>query len=167
MAYRPSFAGFELNVGSALGGLFPASFQAALIGSGLMLVWFMGEAAIVSGAPDPAFLFVAIPLLGLVAIFIITIATVTCALYIALVGVPLASLLGRRLETPTGLVVAGLAALLAGFGATAMFPARPPFSAPDWQYSAMVLAYALPAGLLYRRAVLTARQISPFAEPAA
>ena len=165
MTYRPAHAGFELNAGSALAGVLPASFLAAVIGSGLTLAWLAVAAWIADGLPDPLTLLKYVLAMAMVAILPIIIATVFCAIYVGLVGVPLAALLGRRLETPLGLVVAIGAAVLAGGAATAAFGVRPLFSTPDWQFSLMVFAYALPAGLFYRRAVLTARRLSRFAEP--
>ena len=167
MAYRPIHAGFDLNAGSAFAGVLPASFQAAVIGSGLTLAWIGATAVIANGLPDPI---VALQMaLGalMVAILPIIIATVFCAIYIAVVGVPIAAFLGGRLDTPAGLAVAVGAALVAGLAAMAAFGFRPLFGEVDWQFALMVFAYALPAGLLYRRAVLNARLLSPFADPAA
>ncbi len=167
MAYRPSYAGFDLNAGSAFAGVLPASFQAAVIGTGLTLAWIAATAVIAKGLPDPI---VALQMaLGglMVAILPIIIATVFCAIYIGVVGVPIAALFGARLDTPAGLAVAIGAALATGLAAMVVFGFRPLFGEVDWQFALMVFAYALPAGLLYRRAVLAARQISPFAEPPA
>ena len=48
-----------------------------------------------------------------------------------------------------------------------MFGGWPLFGEADWLFALMVFAYALPAGLLYRRAVLDARMLNPFVDPAA
>jgi hypothetical protein len=167
VAYRPSFAGFELNAGSALAGVLPASFQAAMIGSGLLLAWLGILAAMTDGPPDPLFMLQLIPGVIVAGFFTVIVATAFCAFYIGLVGLPLAALLGQRLDSPFGLALAVLAALSAGIAAMAVFGVWPLFDTPDWQFAVLVLAYAVPAGLLYRRAVLTARQISPFAAAAA
>jgi hypothetical protein len=167
VAYRPSHAGFDLNAGSAFAGVLPASFQAAVIGSGLTLAWIAAAAVIADGLPDPI---VALQMaLGglMVAILPIIIATVLCAIYIGVVGVPIAALLGARLDTPAGLAVAVGAALATGLAAMVVFGFRPLFGEVDWPFALMVFAYALPAGLLYRRAVIDARMLNPFADPAA
>jgi hypothetical protein len=165
MAYRPSHAKFDLNAGSAFAGVLPASFQAAVIGSGLTLAWIAAAAVIADGLPDPVIaLQMALGLLA-VAIIPIIIATVLCATYIGVVGVPIAALLGARLDTPTGLAVAVGAALATGLAAMVVFGFRPLLGEVDWQFALMVFAYALPAGLLYRRAVINARQLNPFADP--
>ena len=164
MAYRPSVAGFELDAGSALGGVLPASFQAAVIGSGLLLAWVAIAAVIASGWPDPVFVAKIIPGVVIAGMFAIIIATVLCAFYIGLVGVPLAALLGKRLGSPLGFAVAAASAFMTGVAANAIFGVWPLFDTPDWQFALLVFAYALPAGLLYRRSVLTARQFSRFAE---
>lgn len=164
MGYRPSFAGFELNAGSAIAGVLPASFQAAAIGSGLTLAWLAIAAVIAEGLADPLFVLKIIPGVIVAGVIAIIIATVLCAFYIGLVGAPLAALLGQRLDTRFGLALAVLSAVITAIVALAAFGLWPLFDTPDWQFALLVFAYALPAGLLYRRAVLTARQFSPFAE---
>ena len=167
MAYRPSHAGFDLNAGSAFAGVLPASFQAAVIGSGMTLAWIAAAGVMADGLPSPVFaLQMALGALA-VAFIPIIIATVLCAIYIGVVGVPIAALLGARLNTPAGLAVAVGAALATGLAAMVVFGFRPLFGEVDWQFALMVFAYALPAGLLYRRAVLIARMLNPFADPAA
>lgn len=167
MAYRPIHAGFDLNAGSAFAGVLPASFQAAVIGSGLTLAWIGATALIANGLPNPVLALQMALATIMVAFIPIIIATVFCAIYIGVVGVPIAALLGARLDTPTGLAVAVGAALATGLAAMAVFGFRPLFGEVDWPFALMVFAYALPAGLLYRRAVLNARLLGPFAEPVA
>ena len=167
MGYRPSFAGFELNTGSALAGVLPASFQAAVIGSGLALAWLAIAAVIAEGLADPLFVLKIIPGVIVAGVIAIIIATVLCEFYIGLVGAPLAALLGQRLDSRFGLALAVLSAVITAIVALAAFGLWPLFDTPDWQFALLVFAYALPAGLLYRRAVLTSRQFSPFARIAA
>lgn len=164
MPYRPSFPGFELNAGSAIAGVFPASFQAAMLTSFLVV-----SMTLVSGFTEVAryemedALYV-IPGFVLLMLLVTTVATVFCALHIALVGVPLAWLLGQRLDTPAGLAISSVAALASALVVCAVFGAWPFGTAETWPFTALVAAYALPSGLLYRRAVLAARSFSPFAE---
>ena len=167
MAYRPSHAGFELNAGSAFAGVFPASFQAAVIGSGLTLAWAAVDGVLTEGLPAPLMVLQMILAAMIVAIIPVIVATVACAFYIGIVGVPLAALLGARLGTPLGLAVALGAALVTGLAAMVAFGGWPMSGEAGWLFALMVFAYALPAGLLYRRAVIDARLISPFAAPAA
>jgi hypothetical protein len=145
----------------------PASFQAAVIGSGLTLAWIAAAAVIADGLPDPVLALQMTLATIMVAFIPIIVATVFCAIYIGVVGVPIAAWLGARLETPTGLAVAVGAALATGLAAMAIFGFRPLLGEVDWQFALMVFAYALPAGLLYRRAVLNARLLSPYAGAAA
>jgi hypothetical protein len=164
VAYRPSSAGFELNAGSALAGVFPASFQAAAVGSTLTLVWLLLAGLIDEGLSFAALSFWAIP--GLLFMMLVTtiIGTAFCAFYIAIVGVPVAWLLGRRLAAPLGLGVAVCLAVLAGAVLGSTFWAAPVFGDDGWLFALIVMAYALPAGLFYRQAVLTARSLNPYAE---
>lgn len=135
-----------------------------MIGSGLLLVWIAAAGILTEGLPDFLFVLKLIPGVGLAAITTIIIATVFCAFYISLVGLPLAALLGHRLDSLFGLSVAVLASVLAAIAVTGAFGVWPMFGTPDWQFAVLVAGYALPAGLLYRRAVIGARQINPFAE---
>ena len=121
-------------------------------------------AVIAEGLADPLFVLKIIPGVIVAGVIAIIIATVLCAFYIGLVGAPLAALLGQRLDTRFGLALAVLSAVITAIVALAAFGLWPLFDTPDWQFALLVFAYALPAGLLYRRAVLTARQFSPFAE---
>jgi hypothetical protein len=167
VAYRPSHAGFDLAAGSAFAGVLPASFQAAVIGSGLTLAWIAATALIANGLPDPVLALQMALATLMVAFLPIIVATVFCAIYIGVVGVPIAALLGAQLDTPTGLAVAVGAALATGLAAMVVFGFRPLLGEVDWQFALLVFAYALPAGLLYRRAVINARLLSPFADSAA
>jgi len=162
--YRPSFAGFELNAGSALAGIFPASFQAAAVGSALTLVAFLLAGLIDEGMAFAAVSFWAIPGLLFWMLITTTIGTAFCAFYIAIVGVPVAWLLGRRLAAPLGLGVAVCLAVLAGAVLGSAFWASPVFGDGGWLFALIVMAYALPAGLFYRRAVLMSRSLSPYAD---
>jgi len=164
MAYRPSLAGFELNTGSALAGLFPASFKAAAIGSAFTLLAIFADALTDEHFSLGGLSIWIIPGLIFFMLVAISIATAFCAFYVGLVGVSLAALLGHRLGTRLGLAVSVGAALLAGLVAVAVFGFRTPPGELDWPLALIVLPYALPAGLLYRRAVIDARCISPFAE---
>lgn len=167
LSYRPSFARFELNAGSALAGVLPASFQAAALGS--FLVATVAVLAFLAEAPKfnlvealsmvPGFL--------MIALMMTTVATVVCALHVALVGVPLAWLLGDRLSTNAGLALAITCAVSSALVVCALYGIWPFGSDETPGITAMVFAYALPAGLLYRRAVLNARSFNPYADSAA
>lgn len=97
------------------------------------------------------------------AVLAMIIATAFCAFYIGMIGVPLAWALGRRVGEPAGLAVAMAAALAGAVIVSAVFEAWP--FGGEWGVTAIAFTYALPAGLFYRRAVLDARSLSPFAEP--
>lgn len=164
MAYRPSYAGFELNAGSAIAGVFPASFQAALLTSFLVV-----SVTLVSGFTevtryDMGDALYVIPGFILLMLLVTTVATVFCALHIALVGVPLAWLLGQKLDTHAGLAISSAAALASALVVSGFWGAWPFGTAGTWPFTALVAAYALPSAVLYRRAVLDARGFSPFAE---
>ena len=167
MAYRPSHAGFDLNAGSALAGVVPASLQAAAIGSTLSLIGLLAAGLIAEGLSSEALSLWAIPGIIFAGLVMMAIGTVVSALFVALIGVPVALMMGRRLGSPLGMAVAAGAALVAGGLLGSAFWRAPVFGTDGPLFALMILAYALPAGLFYRREVLAARQISPFAEPGA
>ena len=164
MPYRPSTARFDLNAGSALAGVLPASVQAAAVGSAVTLVGFIG-----AGLADDLFFLGdltvwAIPGLAFWLLLTTLIGTLFCAFYIALVGVPVAFLMGHRLAGPLGLGVAVLLALATGLAAAGVLGASPVWGGDGWLFPVLATAYALPGGLFYRRAVLNSRALSPWDE---
>ncbi|WP_285711386.1 hypothetical protein [Erythrobacter oryzae] len=165
MPYRPSTAWFELNAGSALVGVLPASVQAAAVGSVATLAVFLSPAfpgALVSFADLTIW---TIPWLIAFLLLTILVATPVCALTAALVGVPLASLLGRRLAGPLGLAAAVGIPLAMGLAVAGSLGAASVWGEDVWIFPVLTTAYALPGGLFYRRAVLTSRALSPWDEP--
>jgi hypothetical protein len=175
VAYRPSHAGFDLNAGSALAGVVPASLQAAAVGStlsliGLLATWLISEGLsvdVLSFWEIPGIVFAGLVMIIFAGLIMMAIGTVVSAMFVALIGVPVALAMGRRLGSPLGMTVAAAAALVTGGFLGSAFWSAPLFEDDGPLFAAMILAYALPAGLFYRRAVLTARQLSPFAELAA
>lgn len=165
MPYRPSTAWFELNAGSALAGVLPASVQAAAVGSVATLAALLGVGFTGEQSPMGDLSIWAIPGLIVAMLFITLIGTFFCAFYIALVGVPVAFLMGRRLAGPLGLGVAIALALATGLVAAGVLGASPVWGGDGWLLPVLATAYALPAGLFYRRAVLTSRILSPWDEP--
>lgn len=165
MPYRPSTAWFELNAGSALAGVLPASVQAAAVGSVATLALLLGLAfpgGLVSLADLSIWM---IPAAFVLLLLITAIGTFFCAFYIALVGVPVAFLLGRRLAGALGLTVAIGIALATGLAAAAIIGPDSLWGGDGWFIPVLATAYALPGGLFYRRAVLTSRALSPWDEP--
>ena len=167
MAYRPSLAGFEHDAGSALAGVVPASLQAAAFGTTLNLILGLAAALIKTGLSfDVQWLWMT-PVIIFTLGVMMAIGTVFCAVIIALIGVPVAWAMGRRLGSSLGVAVAAGAALVAGGALGIAFWHAPMFEDDGPLFGLMVLAYALPAGLLYRRAVLAARLFSTFDETTA
>lgn len=167
MGYRPSFAGFELNTGSVLVGIFPASFQASAIGSVMTLLLLLFAGLTDQSLSFANLSFWAIPGLLFLMLMMTTIGTAFCAFYIAIVGAPVAWLLGRRLALPLGLGVAVGMAVITGAVLGSAFWTAPVFGDDGLFFASIVMAYALPAGPFYRQAVVTARSLSLHAEPEA
>ena len=164
MPYRPSTAWFELNAGSALVGVLPASVQAAAVGSVATLAVFLGASLYGELFSFADLSIWAIPGVAVWLLLTTLIGTLFCAFYIALVGVPVAFLLGRRLAGPLGLAVAVGLALATGLLAAGILGGSPVWGGDGWLIPVLATAYALPGGLFYRRAVLTSRALSPWDE---
>lgn len=165
MPYRPSTAWFELNAGSALAGVIPASVQAAAVGSAATLAVFFGLGFAGDQFPFGDLSTWAIPRLTVLLLLITVIGTLFCAFYIAVVGVPVAFLLGRRLAGPLGLGVAIGIPLATGLAVAGAYGTASVWRDDAWIFPLLVTAFALPGGLFYRRAVLTSRALSRWDEP--
>lgn len=164
MPYRPSMAWFELNAGSALAGVLPASVQAAAVGSAATLAVAYGASLMDGRVLFAEKSFRVAPWLVVVLLVAILITTPVCALTIALVGAPLAFRLGRRLAGPVGLGVAVGVPLAMALAVAGAYGGASVWGKNVWFFPFMVLAYGLPGGLLYRQAVLTSRTLSPWDE---
>jgi hypothetical protein len=163
--YRPSTAWFELNAGSALAGVLPASVQAAAVGSVAALAVAFG-AGLMDGRFNIADMsFWAAPWLIVIMLLAILITTPICALCIAVLGVPVAFLLRRRLARPLGLGVALGIALATGLATFWLLGFEGGWGKDAWIFPLLVTAYALPGGLFYRQAVLASRTLSRWNDP--
>ncbi|MEM7687824.1 MAG: hypothetical protein AAF291_02285 [Pseudomonadota bacterium] len=141
--------------------ILPGAFQGAVIGSLVVAAYFTINGAVkaseISG-PDlvsGVMLFCFVLMIGTLAGMIV------CAVYIAVVGLPLALLMRRRIATQAMLIVTVLVALAMGL-ATSWFVMTPLWGASEdaWLVTVMVLCYAVPTGLAYRRAIITERMLS-------
>jgi len=157
--YRSGSAAFELHVGSALKAILPGAFQGAVIGSLVVAAY----SVFATGAAG----FAASDIVGAVMMFcfIMMIGTmagmIACGIYITLVGLPLALLMRRRIATRAMLVVTLVVSTIVGLIAGSLLIA-PLWGTQDdgWLMMAMALCYAIPAGLAYRRAIMTERLLS-------
>ena len=165
MPYRPSTAWFELNAGSAFAGVLPASLQAAAVGSVATLAVFFAVGIMGEPFSFSDLTVWAIPGLIVLMLLTILISTPVCVFCMAVVGVPVAFLLGFRLAGPLGLCLTIGIALAMGLAVAGGLGAASVRGKDVWIFPVLVTAYALPGGLFYRRAVLTSRALSPFAEP--
>jgi hypothetical protein len=163
MPYRSSTAGFERVALPPLAGILPASFLASATGTGLTFAGYLvafatsGEQISVNG------FLASVLILVILAIPVMAVAAVFCMIFMALIGVPIAWMMGRRLETRIGLLAAVALPIVAGAALGTSLQSGLLGIDPPWAYLAIMLAYALPAGLIYRRSVLTARSLDQFA----
>lgn len=148
----------------------PASLQASAVGTTLSLILLLAAGlieAVEEGLSFDVQSLWMMPIAIFAALMMMAIGTVFCAFITALVGAPVAWALGGRLGSQFGLALAAGAALVIGGVLGSAFWSSPLFGDDGPLFALMILAYALPAGLFYRRAVLSARSLSLFAEPPA
>ncbi|MEM7703230.1 MAG: hypothetical protein AAF251_14935 [Pseudomonadota bacterium] len=160
-SYRSGSAAFELHFGSALKAILPGAFQGAVIGSLIVAVYSIF--ASLTGGMD----FGGSGLVGAIMMFcfIMMIGTmggmIVCAIYIGVVGLPIALVMRRRIATPSMLVITLIVSTLAGLAAGwALITPIWGVEEDRWMMIAMALCYAVPAGVAYRRAIITERMLS-------
>lgn len=86
---------------------------------------------------------------------------IVCSVYIALIGLPLALLLRRRIATRAALALTLIVAT--GVALISSYLFLKPIWAQEfdaWLMTAAALAYAIPAGIAYRQAIITERMLS-------
>lgn len=157
--FRSGSGGFELHVGSALKAILPGAFQGAVIGSLVVAAYSVfatsGASLVASDIVGAIMMFCFIMMIGTMAGMIV------CAIYITLIGLPLALLMRRRIATRTMLVVTVIVSTIVGLAA-GWGLITPIWGVVEdrWLMIAMALCYALPAGLAYRHAIITERMLS-------
>jgi hypothetical protein len=160
-SYRAGSASFDLNAGSALKAILPGAFQGAVVGSlavamYFQITFFAGEGSF--ALSDLAGALMAFCFTMMVA----TLAgTIICCIYIALIGFPLALVMHRRIASPVMLWLSVAVATLAGLATAYLSSDSLIISPGDEALIALTaLAYAIPAGVFYRRAIITERLLS-------
>ncbi len=86
---------------------------------------------------------------------------IVCSIFIALIGFPLALAMRRRIATPGALIVTLIVAT--GTALVTSHVAYDPGWAVEfhpWIMTGLTLAYAIPAGIAYRQAIITERMLS-------
>lgn len=158
--YQPVASGFNLNVGSALKAILPAAFQASVIGSVLVAIGFIvfdivtaGGTLIELGPAGVVMAFCAWFVFGTIA------GTLFATFYIAAFGLPLALVMRHHLSNRYAMLAVLVTSTVAGV--TAVHYLIDSGDAEAIAYG-FVFAYALPAGITYRRAILLERFLAAF-----
>ena len=145
------------NPTSLAAAIFPAAIGSAAIGTS---VWFCVSigAVLVDGMPDatnPVEAFFMLAAAGLGFGFATVAATFVTAFWIALVGLPMAFLMGEKIGRPLALPIAlstgTAAALFLSFATSSPLDFHRIKDGFDWSWAILILSYALPAALLYHR----------------
>lgn len=169
MPYRPAHANFDLRLGSVLLAILPAACQASLIGSTLTGLYFV--ITMDGFDPDTMTQMIVGPIVAILMylFFGTIIGTISCALCIGLVGVPIAMVFGAKIEQSPAARISMITAfamtlfLVSGYG---MFDGNDVWEDGFAGIFLAALVYALPAAWLYRRAIIDARASSRWNEPA-
>jgi hypothetical protein len=158
VAYRGGFGRPATRLAATAGAIIPASINSGLIGTVCITIPFVA-ALLLDGFLSPVSLESLINALMLTGMMIAIgsfAGTFAVAWYLVIFGLPVALLLGERIRTPTGMVVAiataAAAALIAiswMWGFTAASP-----EAIWWDDALIVVPFVLPAAWFYRRQVI-------------
>lgn len=158
MAYRGGFGTPETRLAATAGAIVPASIIAGVIGTvSLMLIY--ATTAILGGAFTSPSLedLLSFLVVGGAAIAVGTIGgTFVVAFYLVLFGLPVALVLGERIRSPGGLVVA-----ITTWLAAALLVSRWMFGIPtgsgessQWEEALVLSCFVVPAAWFYRRQVI-------------
>ena len=95
-------------------------------------------------------------MVGVGCAFAVIAATFLTSFYLFVFGMPVAALMRKRLNGPVGLAVSIMVAAFAALVFMGLFSVHPEQLLDyDWKGAGLIFAYALPAGILYRRTVLS------------
>lgn len=152
---RSGAASFDLIVGSALKAILPGAFQGAVIGAIAYAAYFTMVYAAGLELVSAVMLFCFAVLAGTMA------GTVLCAVYLTLVGLPLALVMRRRIGTWAMLAVSLAAACVFAALASRMIVAQAQLvGAEAIATYAAALAFTVPAAVTYRRAIMVERLLN-------
>jgi hypothetical protein len=158
MAYRGGFGRPESRLAATAGAIVPASIMAGLIGTIALMVIYV-TAASLGGAFSATSLedLLSFLVVGGAAIAVGSIGgTFIVAFYLVIFGLPVALLLGERIRTPTGLLIAMTTGLAAAYVAGRWMWGMPGISGEQTvgEEALALSCFVLPAAWFYRRQVI-------------
>ena len=160
MPYQPSYGSHFRPASPFFSAVFPASATAAFIGMSLLTLYYLGSALLQAANSATGSIDLIDMLLNLVASAFLVgagmlAATLVVATYMLVFGLPIAMVLRDQIRRTTGLIASVATAIIATLIAAKILTA-PGGSGmiDDWQVYTVLLCFSLPAGLLYRRAVI-------------
>ncbi|KPQ31762.1 MAG: hypothetical protein HLUCCX21_03095 [Porphyrobacter sp. HL-46] len=136
----------------------PASIIAGVIGTAALMVVYMSAAAL-AGALSATSLedLLSFLVVGGAAIAVGSIGgTFVVAFYLVIFGLPVALMLGERVRTPAGLLIAMATGLAAAYVVSRWMWGMPSVSGEPspWEEALVLLCFVLPAAWFYRRQVI-------------
>lgn len=132
-----------------------------MIGTGLTLAYLITRfvASVFSGENvmgEAHYLLLILVVVGVGTVFAVIAATFIASFYLLVFGMPVAALMRNKLRGPIGIAITVAVALFAASVFMGVFSVAPErWFDLNWEGAAMILAYALPAGFLYRKTVLS------------
>ncbi|MEP0188970.1 MAG: hypothetical protein ABJP70_05180 [Erythrobacter sp.] len=161
MPYRSTFGAFDHAAASTISAVLPASIKAGLTGSICVVAYLI--VAFVAEQAEPTLTFIAgVLFLVAFALFVGTmIGAILCAFSIALLGLPLALMLGRKIEKQFSLGLAIFASLVVAIVVSYFFNFTSATVARQIEFYEIVtiLCYAIPAGYFYREDIILVRAL--------
>jgi hypothetical protein len=158
VAYRGSFGRPATRLAATAGAIVPASILSGFIGTACLTALFMAGALFRGDLFPPSLegLISALMFTGTMIAFGSFAGAFVVAWYLVVFGLPVALLLGERIRTPGGLLVAMVTAAAAALIAIRwMWGFTLPSDEPLWQEEALIIfAFVLPAAWSYRRQVI-------------
>ncbi len=167
MKYQPGFTYISDRFGPITSALFPTSVASGFIGTFILVVVLIAASIIDNELQFRSLDEFVLMLIALgAAISLGTIAgTFIVAFYLAIFGWPVALLLGEQIRQPIGMAAAILAAVTATLFALSWVWGWSFFGGRPFSYETLIpiVAFALPASLLYRKHVIDALDESSIA----
>jgi hypothetical protein len=158
VAYRGGFGTPETRLMATASAIVPASIIAGVIGTAcLMIIYVM--AATLAGALSPTSLedLLSFLVVGGAAIAVGSIGgTFMVAFYLVIFGLPVALMLGERIRTPAGLLMAMATGLAAAYVVSRWMWGMPSVSGQPstWEEALVLSCFVMPAAWFYRQQVI-------------
>jgi hypothetical protein len=158
VVYRGGFGTPATRLAATASAIIPASIGAGVIGTASLMVIYVTAASLGGAFSDTSLEdLLSFLVVGGAAIAVGSIGgTFMVAFYLVIFGLPVALMLGERIRTPAGLLIAMTTGLAAAYVAGRWMWGMPGMSGkpPVWEEALALSCFVLPAAWFYRRQVI-------------